>query len=213
MEVKMSNTKTFAYVRVSTKEQKLDRQLDAIMDYCKSNNVNIEERDIFLDKESGKNFERQGYIALKQCLRAGDTLIVKELDRLGRNKEQVKQELAYFKQKGIRIKVLNIPTTLIDFPTGQEWVLDMVNNILIEVLAAIAEEERIKTKQRQEEGIAALKKRNDGKGIGRPKIKKPENFYVVVEQWKRGEITATKSMQMLNLKRNTFYKFLKEEGI
>ena len=205
----MENTKTFAYVRVSSKEQNVNRQLDAIKDYCTQQNIKIGERDIFIDKTSGKNMDRQGYIALKQCLRNGDMLIIKELDRLGRNKEEVKKELNYFKENKIRVKILNIPTTLIDFQ-GQEWLFDMVNNILIEVLSAIAEEERNKIKQRQKEGIEALKRRNGGKGIGRPATKMPQNFKEEYQKWKNGEQTATATFTKLKLKKTTFYNLVKQ---
>lgn len=205
--------KTFAYVRVSTKEQKLDRQIDAIKNYCAKNNIKIEERDVFSDKISGKSMDRQGYIALKQCLREGDTLIIKELDRLGRNKEEVKKEVEFFKENKIRLKILNLPTTLSEFGVGQEWIFDMINNVLIEVLSAIAEEERNKIKQRQHEGIEALRKRNGGKGIGRPKKEIPPNFEEECAKWKNGEQTATYTQKKLNLTKTTFYNLVKENKI
>lgn len=202
--------KTFLYCRVSTKDQNEDRQVRALNDYCNSNGIEVEGRDIFIDKVSGKNFDRPKYQALKQCLREGDTVIIKELDRLGRNKEGIKQELDYFKKNKIRIKILNIPTTLIDLPEGQEWVFDMINNILIEVLGAIAEEERNKIRQRQREGIDALKERNNGKGKGRPTIEYPNNFKQVYTEWKDKKITGVKAMEQLSLKKNTFYNLIKK---
>ena len=112
------------------------------------------ERDIVTDKESGKDLDRSGYKALKTAmLRRGDTLVIKSLDRLSRNKADIKNELEYFKESGIRLKVLDLPTTLIEYTAGQEWVLDMVNNILVEVLASIAQQERETIRQRQAEGI------------------------------------------------------------
>ena len=122
----------YYYARVSTKEQNLDRQLAAFKA------LGASERDIITDKESGKNLDRAGYQALKTTmLRAGDTLVVKSLDRLSRNKGDIKAELQYFKEHGIRVKIIDLPTTMTDFPTGQEWVLEMINNILIEVLGTI----------------------------------------------------------------------------
>ena len=138
-------------MRVSTKSQNLNRQEDALLEF------GVEKNNIFADKESGKNFDREKYQEMKSILKRNDVLVIKELDRLGRNKEMVKEELEYFKNNGIRVKILNIPTTLIDFPEGQEWVMDMVNNILLEVMSSIAEEERRKIKTRQAEGIAAAK--------------------------------------------------------
>lgn len=202
--------KVFLYARVSSKEQNEDRQIIALKEYCNTNNINYDERDIFIDKISGKDFNRPQYNALKQCLRAGDTLIVKELDRLGRNKQQVKQELDYLKANEIRVKILNIPTTLVDLPEGQEWVFDMINNILVEVLGAIAEEERNKIRQRQSEGIAALKARNGGRGKGRPKILITEEFKKEYNNWKDGKQTATQTFYKLGLKKPTFYRLVKE---
>ena len=141
----------YGYMRVSTKSQNLNRQEDALLEF------GVEKDNIFADKESGKNFDREKYQEMKSVLKRNDVLVIKELDRLGRNKEMVKEELEYFKSNGIRVKILNIPTTLIDFPGGQEWVMDMVNNILLEVMSSIAEEERRKIKTRQAEGIAAAK--------------------------------------------------------
>lgn len=195
------DNKVFGYARVSTKEQNLDRQYIALMEQ------GIEERNIIVDKESGKDLERTGYQSLKNTmLRRGDTLVIKSLDRLSRNKADIKKELEYFKNEGIRLKVLDLPTTLMELPAGQEWVFDMVNNILIEVLGTIAEQERANIKQRQAEGIAAAK----GKGVemGRPKAQKPPNWEQVIAEWKAGKITATKAMELTGTKRTTFYKLL-----
>ena len=127
------DSKVFGYARVSTKEQNLDRQYIALKEQ------GIEERNIIVDKESGKDLDRKGYQLLKGgLLRRGDTLIIKSLDRLSRNKGDIKKELEYFKNEGIRLKVLDLPTTMMDLPEGQEWVFEMVNNILIEVLGTIA---------------------------------------------------------------------------
>lgn len=213
------NNRTFLYLRVSSKDQQLERQKISLLNYCKQHNIKIDEdRDIFIDKESGKDFNREGYKTLKKVLRSGDVLIVKELDRLGRNKEEVKRELDYFKKNNIRVKILNIPTTLTDLPEGQEWVIDMVNNILIEVLGAIAEEERIKIKQRQAEGIAAMPLNEEGKKVslrtgrvaGRPKVTYPKNWADVYTSWKKGNITAKVAMEVTGLKRTTFYALVKK---
>ena len=141
----------YGYMRVSTKAQNLNRQEDALLEF------GVEKNNIFADKESGKNFNREKYQEMKSILKRNDVLVIKELDRLGRNKKMVKEELEYFKDNGIRVKILNIPTTLIDFPEGQEWIMDMINNILLEVMSSIDEEERRKIKTRQAEGIAAAK--------------------------------------------------------
>lgn len=192
-------SRTYYYARVSSREQNLDRQIAAFA------TMGASERDIITDKESGKDLDRSGYTALKTAmLRRGDTLVVKSLDRLSRNKADIKNELQYFKDNGIRLKVLDLPTTLVEYPAGQEWVLDMVNNILVEVLASIAQQERETIRQRQAEGIAAAKDR--GKHLGRPKAQKPDNWNEVIARWKTGEITAVEAMRQTGLKRSTFYK-------
>lgn len=208
--------KSFGYARVSARDQNEDRQVVAIMEYCKNNDIKLSERDIIIDKQSGKDFTREGYQTLtRQMLREGDTLVIKELDRLGRNKEAIKNELEYLKNRGIIVRILDIPTTLIELPQENKWVMEMVNNILIEVMGAMAEEDRIKIKRRQEEGIKQAKAK--GKHLGRPRIDYntldkttqkaiKENY----SNWKSGEITAVKFMKILDLKRNTFYKIMKQ---
>lgn len=194
--------KTYYYARVSSKGQNLDRQIDTFL------SMGAEERDIITDKESGKDTERIGYKALKNTiLREGDTLVIKSLDRLSRKKSDIYNELQYFKEKGIRVKVIDLPTTMVDFPEGQEWVLEMVNNILIEVLGTIAEQERVTTLQRQKEGIEAAKKR--GKHLGRPQISTPDNWDETIALWQTGEITANEAMRRTGVKRTSFYKLIK----
>lgn len=193
--------KTYGYARVSSKEQNLDRQLIALCEH------GVSERDIVMDKESGKDFDRQGYQSLKKTmLRPGDTLVIKSLDRLSRNKSDIKKELEYFKEHQIRLKVLDLPTTMMELPENQAWVFDMVNNILIEVLGTIAEQERMTIKQRQAEGIAAAKHR--GVAFGRPSVQKPPNWDTVISDLREGKITAIRAMELTNLKHTTFYKLL-----
>lgn len=191
--------RVFYYARVSTKEQNLDRQIAVFK------NMGAPERDIITDKESGKNLERKGYTALKNTLlRRGDTLVIKSLDRLSRSKADIKNELQYFKDNGIRLKVLDLPTTLTDCPKGQEWVWDMVNNILIEVLGTIAQQERETTHIRQKEGITAAKAK--GVRFGRPEFRIPDNWESVINDWQSGKITAKRAMELTGTKRTTFYK-------
>lgn len=197
--VSFMESRTYYYARVSSQSQNLDRQIAAFKA------MGASDRDIITDKESGKDLQRSGYQALKNAmLRRGDTLVVKSLDRLSRNKNDIKLELQHFKENGIRLKVLDLPTTLIDYPTGQEWVLDMINNILVEVLASIAQQERETIRQRQAEGIVAA--REKGKRFGRPPAQKPDNWNTVIERWRAGEITAVEAMRQTGMKRSTFYK-------
>jgi DNA invertase Pin-like site-specific DNA recombinase len=195
--------RTFAYVRVSTKEQNTDRQIDELSKYVEDSN------NIIIDKASGKDFNRPNYKALRQLSNTGDTIYIKSLDRLGRNKQAIKEELEYFKDKGVIIRCLNIPTTLMDlsqFGEMQKAIFDMVNNILIEVLGTMAEQERKTTKQRQKEGIQSAKAR--GKQLGRPKATFPENWKNVYDMWTAGTITAKTAMETMNMKRTTFYKLV-----
>ena len=195
------NNKTFYYARVSTREQNLDRQLEAFK------NLGATEREIICDKESGKNLDRSGYQALKTTmLRSGDTLVIKSLDRLSRNKSDIKNELQHFKDNNIRLKVIDLPTTMMNLPQGQEWVFDMVNNILIEVLGTVAEQERLTIRTRQREGIDAARK--NGKHLGRPKSVKPDNWNEVYFDWKEKKITARQAMKMLGVSKNVFYRWV-----
>lgn len=193
--------KEFGYARVSASHQNTDRQIVALKEY------GISERDIIIDRQSGKDFNRSGYLSLKETmLRSGDVLVVKELDRLGRNKQMIKEELEWFKQNKIRVKILNVPTTLIDMD-GQDWLIDMVSNILIEVMSTIAEEERVKNHQRQAEGIKAAKEK--GIEFGRPKLRKPENYEEVMRRVTSHEISTVEAMKLLGVKKTSFYKLKK----
>ncbi|MBU5428436.1 recombinase family protein [Tissierella pigra] len=195
----------FGYIRVSSKDQNPQRQIEALKEYEK----NLKDENIFIDKQSGKDFNRDYYLDLKKILREGDTLIIKELDRLGRNKEMIKDELTWMNEKGVRTKILDIPTTLIELPEDNSWVIKMVNNILIEVLGSIAEEERIKIRQRQKEGIAIAKK--EGKYKGRKPSELPKNFPSLYNRWKEGSITAVEFTKLLGYKsRNTTYKKIRQ---
>lgn len=196
------DSRTYYYARVSSKEQNLDRQIAAFTA------LGAKDREIITDKESGKDLERPGYQVLKNAiLRRGDTLVVKSLDRLSRNKADIHNELRYFKENGIRLKVIDLPTTMMDLPEGQEWVFEMVNNILIEVLGTIAEQERETIRKRQAEGIQAAKAK--GKKLGRPALQFPTNWKPVYTAWKAGQITAKTAMEQTNTKRTSFYKLVK----
>lgn len=195
--------KKYGYARVSSKEQNLDRQINALLD------AGVDERDIVTDKASGKSLEREGYQMLKtRMLRDGDTLLIKSLDRLSRNKLQIKRELEYFQTHKIRVIILDIPTTMAELPEEQAWVFEMINTILIEVLASIAEQERLTTRQRQAEGIAVAKEK--GRHLGRPKIEFPAEWESVYTRWKSKQITAVSAMAELGLKRSSFYNLVQK---
>lgn len=195
----MEKGRVMGYARVSSTEQNLDRQILALEQY-------VSKDCIVVDKASGKDINRPGYQALKGALglRKGDTLVIMSLDRLSRNKMDIKKELQWFHDNGIRLKILDLPTTLIEVPEGQEWIIEMVTNILIEVLSSVAEQERKTIRKRQREGINAAKKA--GRNLGRPQIHEPDDWNEIVELWKSGQITAVEAMRRSGLKRTTFYK-------
>ena len=203
----MADSKTFGYIRVSSKDQNLDRQLDTIRKYV------ADDRDILADKQSGKDFNRAQYQALKSMLRGGDTLYIHSLDRLGRNKDGIKEELQWFHDNGIIVRILDIPTTMEmdyeSFGSMQKTIFEMVNNILIEVLATMAEAERTTIRKRQAEGIASAKKK--GKKFGRPIIPLPDSFEQDYKDWKAGKVTAVALYRdKYHMSRAGFYNKVRE---
>lgn len=198
----------YGYARVSTREQNLARQLDALKKYA----PDLDDTHIFTDKQSGKDFNREAYLQLKACLSHGDEVFIEELDRLGRNKVEIKSELEWFKSQGVQVRILDVPTTLIDFQ-GQDWIGDMVNNILIEVLGAVAEQERKKTRKRQSEGIAAMPvvdgrrvSARTGRGFGRPvSVVDPVVFENLRKKQKDGLMTVSECCRELGISRSTWY--------
>lgn len=201
----------YFYTRVSTREQNLARQLEEVKSY-----KNVDE--VFCDKQSGKTYDRAEYQRLKSVVREGDEVIVKEMDRLGRNKKATKEEIEWFKEHGITLRILELPTTLIDF-NGQEWIADMINNMLIEVLATMAEQEVKKIDRRRAEGIAAMPVVNGkkvslktGREYGRPSIEIDGEFEKFLEKQKRGEISVIDCCKALNISRGTWYNRVAEVG-
>lgn len=199
--------RTFAYLRVSSKDQNLARQIVSVKEY----RPDITDECVFADKKSGKDFNRTEYQKLKTAIRPGDELIIPELDRLGRNKEEIKAELRDFKERKVLVRILNVPTTLIEIQ-GQDWIFDMINNILIEVLGAISEEERNKIRSRQREGIDAMPvidgKRvsaKTGREIGRP-TKEISDFQKILQKQKDGEITVKQGCSILGIGRSKWYE-------
>ena len=197
----------FAYARVSTDEQETERQKQAIKEYCPE----IEEKDIFIDKATGKNFDLPSYQLLKSIIERVSTeenqveLIIEEFDRLGRNKQQIQEELRWFKEHHTRVRILNLPTTLVDVPGDSSYLLEMVQNILIEVMGTIAEEELRMRKKRQMEGIEIA--RQQGKYRGRKPVQIEEKAFLdKYARWRKGEITAAEAMRLLGVKANTFYR-------
>ena len=196
-----SNIKTFGYCRVSSIKQKEDRQLDVMLE------LGINERDIFVDKCSGKDFERPQYQALKVQLREGDVLVIKSIDRLGRNYKQICEEWREItKDIKANIKVIDLP--LLDTTRTDGLIGEVISDIVLQLLSYVAEQERAFIKQRQAEGIKLAKEK--GKRFGKPPIKYPDNWEDVYNIWKTGTITARKAMEQMNLKPTSFYKLAKK---
>lgn len=193
----------FFYARISTKDQTLERQI------VEAKKLGIDESYIFLEVASGKDFKRPEYQLLKRMLREGDVLYIKSLDRLGRNKQMILDEWnELVKVKKVDIVILDMPlldTTKYKDMNGLE---NLISDIILQLLSYMAEDERLRTKERQREGIKIA--REKGIKFGRRKIDPGEKFEEVYQEWKSGQITAVKAMEMLGLKSNTFYRRVKE---
>ncbi|GGE80435.1 recombinase family protein [Priestia taiwanensis] len=197
----MGEVRKFGYVRVSTKDQNEGRQLAALRE------LGISERDIFIDKQSGKDFDRPEYTTLKRSLRRGDVLYIHELDRLGRNKNAILKEWAEITQDiGADIIVMNMP--LLDTSKYKDSVGTFVADLVLQVLSWVAEEERNKIHTRQAEGIANAKAQ--GKELGRPKAVIDDAFIDAYNRWKASEITAVQAMRDAEVGKTTFYKLVKQ---
>ena len=205
---------TYAYERVSSKDQNLERQETAIRNY----RPNISDANIFRDKVTGKTFDREHYnemkIILEHLSKVNATndlieVVFEEMDRLGRDKESIKKELQWYKDRGIYIRILELPSTLVDIDSNNKWVMDMVTNILIEGYATMAQQELEKRAKRQTEGIIEAQKK--GIKFGRQPIQLNESeFMTVYNSWKAAEINARQAMNILGIKPNTFYRRVKE---
>lgn len=202
----------YGYHRTSTKEQHLDRGLTEIKKYCEMNDLELES--IFVDQQTGKNFNRPRYTVLvEDVLRPGDCLLITELDRLGRNKRETMKEIQRFKEIGIRLMVLELPTTLMDFSKMDnalaKLMLETINNMMLELYASMAEAEMEKKEKRQKEGIAAKKVRGEWEDYGRPRAISQEKFNQAFERVASGEIGPTALRRELGLSSATFYRYRK----
>ena len=185
----------YCYARVSTQEQHLDRQIEAFKSY--------EPYILITDKESGKDFNRTNYQKMKRKIKSGDTLIVLSLDRFGRNYTQIKEEWQFLINKGINIKIIDMP--IIDTTTN-DLTAKLISDIVIQLLSYVAQIERENTLKRQAQGIKAAKER--GVKFGRPKTKIPRNFREVASQYLNKEITNKKACEILKIPRATFFRYL-----
>jgi DNA invertase Pin-like site-specific DNA recombinase len=204
VEVKELQYKKFGYVRVSSKDQNEERQIENMK--C----LGIEDRDIFIDKQSGKNMKRENYQMLKRLARTGDTIIFDSLTRLGRSMNDVLEEFRYYEQQQINLQFIKEPFINVNYSgeSTNDIIQQAVQKATLTILSAFAEKERNDIKQRQAEGIALAKKH--GKHIGRPPVQITEQFIEAYEAWQSGKITAVGVMRKYDIKRSSFYKLVKE---
>ncbi len=189
--------KIYGYVRVSTREQNEDRQMIALV------GVNVPEQNIYVDKQSGKDFERPEYKRLLRKLGEDDLLYIKSIDRLGRNYEEILEQWRVItKEKKVDIVVLDMP--LLDTRRGKDLVGTFLSDVVLQILSFVAENERGNIRQRQREGIEAAKKR--GVQFGRPQKPVPDNFIQVYNQWLEKEISGEVAAGLCGLTMSTFYR-------
>ena len=193
--------RNYGYVRVSTKDQNEDRQYIALRELC------IPEENIFMDKQSGKDFVRPQYRRLVRRLKKDDLLYVKSIDRLGRNYTEILEQWRILtKEKGADIVVLDMP--LLDTRSRPDNLVGcFISDLVLQILSFVAENERINIKTRQAEGIRIAKEK--GKHLGRPRYIPPENFSVVAACYLRHECTLQQALDQLQIKKSTFYKYIR----
>lgn len=203
----------YGYHRISTKQQNLDRGIEGIESFCRERGYPLVK--IYTDKISGKKFDRPRYTVLKEdVLREGDTLIIHELDRIARNKKAIAAELADLDRMGVRVMILNIPTTLIDIsaiPDGMyKTVIETINHMVIEIYSMQAQTELELKEKRQREGIEAMRKRGDWDKYGRPRKMTKEAFAEAYQRVARGEIGSLALMRELGLNQTTYFRYVSE---
>ena len=204
--------KRYGYHRTSTREQHLDRGIKEITVYCEQNQLELEK--IYTDQQTGKNFNRPRYQVLKEdVLRSGDELIITEVDRLGRNKSETLKELQYYRDNGIRVKILELPTTLMDISkldnSMAQMLMETVNNMLIELYAAMAQAEIEKKEKRQKEGIEAKRLRGEWDDYGRPRIVELEKFSLEYQKVLAGELRPVDLMRLLGISKSSYYRYVR----
>ena len=203
----------WAYDRCSTMQQNLDRGLAAIKEYFETYHPS-ERFEIFTDKQTGKNFDRPDYKTLKRLVKPGDELVIPEVDRLGRNKYENLKELQHFKDNGVIIRVLELPTTLVDYSKlGDElakMMMETVNNLLLELYSTLAHAEMSKREKRQREGIEAMKARGDWDKYGRPQLVSEKQFVEAYKEVESHSISAIECARRLGIGKTTFYNLRKK---
>lgn len=204
---------TYGYHRTSTKDQHLDRGIHEIQEYCREHDLKL--ANIFTDQQTGKNFERPRYTVLvEDVLRKDDTMIVTELDRLGRNKRDTMEQIRKLQGMEVRLMVLELPTTLMDLSkmdnSMARLMMETINNMMLELYASISESELQKKEKRQREGIAMKKLRGDWDDYGRPPVIREEEFCEAYKKVTAGEVSQAELKRELGLSHTTFYRYRKK---
>ena len=202
----------YGYHRTSTKEQHLDRGIQEIERYCNEHEMAL--TNIFTDQETGKNFNRPRYsVLVEDVLRPGDILIVTELDRLGRNKYDTMQQIQRIKNMGVRLMVLELPTTLMDLSVMDNamarMMLETINNMMLELYASMAQAELEKKEKRQKEGMEAKRLRGEWDEVGRPRAIEQEKFNQEFMRVVQKKVTPTQLQRALGLTSSTYYRYRK----
>ncbi len=193
----------YGYVRVSTKDQNEDRQMIAMLEFP------VPEKNIIVEKQSGKDFNRPRYRRLIRKMKKGDLLVIKSIDRLGRNYEEIIQQWRYLtKEKGIDIVVLDM--ALLDTREGKDLTGTLIADLVLQLLSYVAQTERENIRQRQKEGIQAAKRK--GVQFGRPKIPVPDQFTELKQQWKNNEISSRQAASQLGVPHETFLRWCKRQA-
>lgn len=195
-------SRIYAYVRTSKISQNSDRQHQALNEYAANNDIKFS--GVFEDKQSGKDFDRVQYQTLKEAVRPGDIIVVKELDRFGRNYEEIKKELSFYQSQGVKVRILDLPTLNVN----DEALSALLNNLMVELLSYIAQKEREKIQLRVKEGLVSAKVK--GIKLGRPGRTLPKDFEKYYKRWTAGEINGIEFSKLLRVSRATLYRYIEQ---
>lgn len=196
--------KIYGYVRVSSKDQNEERQMAAMKQ------VDVAGENIFVDKQSGKSFDRPEYLKLKEMLKKGDLVYILSIDRLGRNYEEIQNQWKIL-TKEIKVDICVIDMPLLDTRNGKDLMGTFIADLVLQILSFVADNERTNIRKRQEQGIAAAKA--NGVRFGRPETPVPDNFGEIVGKWERGKLKFVEAIKECDMSQATFYRRLREYRI
>ncbi|MCF8890611.1 recombinase family protein [Priestia megaterium] len=192
----------FGYIRIFKKEKNFDTQIETLKLYV------IDEKNIYNDKASVRHIEREGFQNLLRVIRKGDTLYLNSVDHLGRTKQQIGDYLKQLDERGVRVKIIDLSSTIKSSVENEEKVLEIINSVVIKIYTLMAQQQKETMKQRQLEGIATA--RAKGIHIGRPVLELPNEWDEIYKEWKGGKVKTKTFIDKMNMKKSTFYKKMKE---